>query len=76
MFRIIKYLEPEILRTMAFLEPGAYSEHCQTSTMEHFAFCKCPGALSYILGNEAFLAKISLIFRKVTFPSLKKSLLE
>ena len=31
------YSEPDILRTMAYLEPEAYSEHCQTSTMESFA---------------------------------------
>ena len=26
-----------IFKTLVYLEPETYSEHCQTSTMEHFA---------------------------------------
>ena len=52
---------PSIFRNMTYLEIEAYSENCQTSTMEFFAKKWLPSALkksSYIFGKWNFLALV------------------
>ena len=60
-----------MLRAQVNLEPEAYSDHSRGifrtfSYIYDGTFCK-DSALSYILGNEASLRNISLIFHEVTF---------
>ena len=48
-----------IFRTLAYSEPKAYLEYCQTSTMEPFSFkikkfLTFQEIISYILGNGTF----------------------
>ena len=46
---------------MAYLEPDTYSEHCQTSTMEH-TFCKKNSYLAHVLAQARNVPKRSISY--------------